>query len=210
MTKVLLIDVENCPSQIDSLLSSLEKYSQVIICYAKSGSKIPIDWILPLTKSIENNALKIIKMSEIRKNSADFGITFWAGVLMAQLPEDTHFDIVSNDSDLDILVDLLTSQLRDAKRIGIKKNPILAEEQATSTIPINTAVFEYCNHLVSYTNHPAKESTLLNSIKSKFKLTIAAEKVYAELIKQGIVKCYEDKITYNMPKIKTLIYKNNS
>ena len=74
--KVLLIDLENCPSQINELLENLENYSQVVICYAQSGAKIPIDWILPLTKVVNDDHLKIIKMPTIGKNAADFGITF--------------------------------------------------------------------------------------------------------------------------------------
>ena len=44
------------------------------------------------------------------KNSADFGICFFAGVLMQQLPKETHFVIISNDTDLDHVVNLLKGQ----------------------------------------------------------------------------------------------------
>ena len=36
--QVLLIDLENCPSQINVLLKDLEQFSQVLICYAQSGA----------------------------------------------------------------------------------------------------------------------------------------------------------------------------
>jgi len=42
ITKVLLIDLENCPNQILQLQENLEEYTQVIICYAKTGVKIPL------------------------------------------------------------------------------------------------------------------------------------------------------------------------
>jgi len=41
--KVLLIDLENCPNQINDLLSTLSDYAQVVICYAQSGAKVPLD-----------------------------------------------------------------------------------------------------------------------------------------------------------------------
>lgn len=81
ITRVLLIDLENCPSQINQLMTHLEKYSMVVVCYAQSGAKIPIDWLMPLTGIVNNKRLKWVKMPTTGKNAADFGITFWAGVL---------------------------------------------------------------------------------------------------------------------------------
>ncbi len=205
--QVLLIDLENCPSQTSKLLENLADYSQVIICYAQSGAKIPIDWVIPLTKSVNDNTLKIIKMPAVKKNAADFGITFWAGALMAQLPEKTHFDIVSNDTDLDIAIDLLTSQLRSAKRIGIIKKQTEVFPTPTAQ-PISDASQDYCLHLNSHSNKPAKKTTLLNSITSKFKsdASINPASVLHELTQHGIVITYNDsdKITYNIQKLHSL------
>ncbi|BBL74835.1 PIN domain-containing protein [Methylomagnum ishizawai] len=100
--RVLLIDLENCPNQINHLMKSLEQYSQVVICYAQSGARVPIDWIVDLTAVVNANRLRIVKTPGNGKNAADFGITFWAGVLMAQLPEDTGFVIVSEAHHLSI------------------------------------------------------------------------------------------------------------
>ena len=76
--RVLLIDLENCPSQINQLMNNLEQYSHVVVCYAQSGAKIPLDWVVPLTATVNNDRLKIVKMPNNGKNAADFGITFWA------------------------------------------------------------------------------------------------------------------------------------
>ena len=61
-SQVLLIDLENCPTQINVLLKDLEQFSQVLICYAQSGAKIPLDWLMPLTAMVNAERLKIIKM----------------------------------------------------------------------------------------------------------------------------------------------------
>lgn len=197
-TRVLLIDLENCPNQLQQLMKNLEKYSYVIVCYAQSGAKIPLDWVIPLTATVNDNRLKIVKMPNSGKNAADFGITFWAGVFMAQLPLETHFDIVSNDTDLDHVVSLLKSQDRSAERIGSKKdNP---EVVSGASEPVSQSkkdcLNEYCSHLVKHSK-PAKKSTLLNSIKSKFKANIDPEELIEELIKQDVIKVKDDKITYN-------------
>ncbi len=198
--RVLLIDLENCPSQINQLMNNLERYSHVVVCYAQSGAKIPLDWVVPLTSTVNNDRLKIVKMPNSGKNAADFGITFWAGVFMAQLPLQTHFDIVSNDNDLDHVVSLLQSQLRSAERIGFKKdNPkVLLETSETVTQSKKDSLHEYCSHIVKHANKPAKKVTLLNSIKSKFKTGVDPEELFEALKKQGVINVKDDKITYNL------------
>ncbi|MDP3010055.1 MAG: PIN domain-containing protein [Methylococcales bacterium] len=208
IARVLLIDLENCPSQINQLMTHLEKYSMVVVCYAQSGAKIPIDWLMPLTGIVNNKRLKWVKMPTTGKNAADFGITFWAGVLMAKLPPNTHFDIVSNDTDLDHVVGLLIDQKRTAERVGTKKE----------NLPIPTAIVttktdlklqeyylhEYCLSLINMkTGKPAKKETLLNSIKAKFKSdNIDAEQLVKSLIKNGIIdSSNENKIMYNEQKL---------
>ncbi len=76
LPKVLLIDLENCPSQINELLENLANYSQVVICYAQSGAKIPIDWLLPLTQFVNDDHLKIIKMPNVKKMRRILGLLF--------------------------------------------------------------------------------------------------------------------------------------
>ena len=206
-SKILLIDLENCPSQIQHLQQSLINYNQVVICYAHSTAKIPLDWLMPLNDTINKDRLKIYKMATMGKNSADFGICFFAGVLMQQMPEKSHFVIMSDDTDLDHVVNLLNSQNRTAERIGIRK-----EEKTNITQVQNTSLAEgspiqiYCAHLVSYKkNRPAKKATLLNSIKNKFKdMPDITNSVLSSLVKHGALVIHENKLIYNDKKINEL------
>jgi hypothetical protein len=204
IARVLLIDLENCPSQINQLMENLEQYSQVVVCYAQSGAKIPVDWIMALTTTINDNRLKLVKMPTVGKNSADFGITFWAGILMAQLPTNTHFDIVSNDTDLDYVVSLLIDQKRTAERVGIKKENLSAvaiEIKAQNLETQNNYLQEYCLHLVNHSK-PVKKETLLNSIKAKFKSdNIDVDQLVERLVKNGVITMNESKIVYNQQKL---------
>ncbi|NOU21006.1 MAG: NYN domain-containing protein [Methyloglobulus sp.] len=207
--RVLLIDLENCPNQVQQLMKNLEQYSHVVVCYAQSGAKIPLDWIVPLTATVNDNRLKVVKMPNGGKNAADFGITFWAGVLMSQLPLQAHFTIVSNDADLDHVVSLLISQQRSAERIGSKKETILLSPEINEpAITVqNRQIQEYCLHLVNHNkNRPAKKETLINNIKSKFKDDgIVPEELFNQLIKECAITLKEvNKITYNEQKIAKL------
>lgn len=202
--RVLLIDLENCPSQINQLMENLGQYSHVVVCYAQSGAKIPIDWVVPLTATVNANKLRIAKMPNTGKNSADFGISFWAGVLMIELPKQTHFDIVSNDNDLEHVVDLLKDQGRNATRIGIKKEGVQSVNTASEGVmQINYYVQEYCLHLLNHNkSRPAKKETLLNNIKSKFKAdNVNPELIFDYLSKQGVIAINANKIAYNQEKM---------
>lgn len=76
---ILFIDIENCPSKIDTLLTDLILYSKIVICYAKTGVKIPLEWLIILSPSVVNKKLEIIEMPFIGDNAADFGIAFLLG-----------------------------------------------------------------------------------------------------------------------------------
>lgn len=210
LNKVLLIDLENCPTQIKYLQEDLEEFAQVVICYAHTGAKIPLDWLLPLSLTVISDRLKIFKMAKTGKNSADFGICFFAGVLMEQLNEETYFTIVSNDTDLDHVIDLLKSQGRSAERVGTKKEENNIHAMSTQTVAEVAALASpikiYCAYLITYSkNRPAKRDTLLNSIKNKFKETPeSAAEVFRLLTAQGAITISEKKVSYNEKKIKEL------
>ncbi len=59
--RILLIDLENCPDQIYQLQEKLEQFSQVVICYAQTGVKIPLDWLIPLSVTVSSNKLKFLR-----------------------------------------------------------------------------------------------------------------------------------------------------
>ena len=201
MPRVLLIDLENYPSQIYTLMEDLDNYTQVVICYAQTGAKVPIDWLNALTTAINENRLTLFKVPNVGKNAADFGITFLAGKLLAELPNDTHFDIVSNDTDLDYAVSLLTNQQRSAERIGLKK------ENDTLAINESNYLRDYCLYLFnrSNNNRPAKKETLLNSINSHFRAyNVDGNQIIEQLIKQGVITLNENKVIYNQSKLNTV------
>jgi len=200
---VLLIDLENCPAQVHQLQENLEHYHQVIICYAHSNTKVPLNWLMPLSTMINTGRLKIFQIPNSGKNAADFGISFYAGMLVQELAADVKFEIISNDKDLDHVVSLLKTQDRSAERIGIKKEekPVVDEPETTLS-PIQI----YCEHLIRHSaNRPRKKETLLNSIKSKFKETPqAATEVMRLLTAHNAVQITETQVSYNNKKILAL------
>jgi hypothetical protein len=203
--KVLLIDLENCLTQIQQLQVDLEHFAQIVICYAHSQAKIPLSWLNELAAAIAQNKLRIIQMAQGGKNSADFGLAFFAGALMQELPIQTDFIIVSNDKDLDHIVHLLKSQKRTAQRIGT-----IAEEPPKSTVPTPAKkedVHLICEALIKHhNNRPSTSEALKNSMRSRLAQDAgAAQAVYSILVNKNVITVREGKITYNETPLKNLM-----
>ena len=198
VVKFLLIDLENCPNQIQQLQNNIAEYTQVIICYAKTGVKIPLDWLEPLSVAINNNRLKVYKMTTIGKNSADFGLCFFAGSLIQQYQNKAHFVIISNDSDLDHVVNLLVSQGCTAERIGRTKEK--------NDLPL-VAIHAYCEYLMRNTkSRPSKKETLQNSINSVLKdYPESSEAVFKFLINHKVFIINDNKVSYNDKKLAEIV-----
>jgi hypothetical protein len=67
---------------------------------------------------IGDETLEIVGMQRKGKNAADFGLAFHGGRLLAELPPDTEFVIVSKDAGLDHVVDLLRRAGRTSRVPG--------------------------------------------------------------------------------------------
>lgn len=202
--KVLLIDLENCPTQIQQLKVDLDQYLQIVICYAHSQAKIPLSWLNELAEAIQQNKLRVIQMAQGGKNSADFGLAFFAGVLMQEHPVETEFIIVSNDKDLDHVVHLLKAQKRVAQRIGA-----VNEEPTKPAIPKpanNQDSLLICQTLIQHPNNrPSTSDALKNSIRSRLSQNIEAmHAVYKVLINHNVITVREEKVTYNEAPLKKL------
>src|SRR5712692_5720686 len=69
-----------------------------------------------LATAMHEGRLAIIGMQKKGKNAADFGLAFWAGRLAAEMPPDTEFLILSQDTDLDHVVHMLQGAKRQVER----------------------------------------------------------------------------------------------
>lgn len=197
---ILLIDLENCPSQLNELPQSLQRYSKVVICYASTGARIPLDWLLPLNNTINNDQLLIHKMDVVGKNAADFGICFFAGMLAQQQAVPTHFIIVSDDNDLEHVVSLLNAQAHTAERIG--KQPAVVEP----VVDTQTAVGRVCARLIKMNGaRPVQPEALKNTIRSHMKQDLQlTERVYQQMLTKQIVSVVNNKVQYSELKIAKL------
>jgi hypothetical protein len=206
--RVLLIDLENCPNQIESLPTALKEYTRIVICYANGSPKIPLEWLAPLSTAVTEDRLTIRKMPTGGKNAADFGISFFAGAMMECLPANTHFEIMSDDTDLDHVVRLLRSLGRTATRTGTQKRKQPEKPADSLAVPPDmlASIRKFCQHLATHgKNRPAKEETLINSLKSMFRDAPDHVMHMLDHLKQeGAVKFHGNKASYDERKLVAL------
>src|SRR5262252_9335276 len=202
--RALLIDLDNCPRQLERLPETLTEYARVIACYGGAEPKVPLGMVPLLAPAIHEGRLAIIGMQKKGKNAADFGLAFWAGRLVAEMPPDTEFLILSQDTDLDHVVHMLQSAQRHVERLDgkvhrtKKTSPHPPEQQGEND---GDAVAEYCTvYLQPGRSRPVRKVTLSNSIRAfckNHKKHITPDEILHGLVARGVVVIDEKgRVTY--------------
>lgn len=171
--RALLIDLENCPQQIGALADTISDFTRVVTCHGGTEPKVPLKLVTVLAAAINEGKLEIVRMKSKGKNAADFGLTFWAGRLMAEMPPETEFVVLSQDADLDHAVQMLRAGGRDVIRVDGKNKVLAASGGGKMSVekapPLRAAVEDYGALLRNGKARPAKKATLRKSIKFHFK-----------------------------------------
>ncbi len=116
--RILLIDLDNCPKQIKLLPDHLANYSRVLIFSAGRGvPKITWSLLVAIAPAIEEGKLELVDVPA-GKNAADFTLTFYAGMLAVQMPQETQFVIYSNDKHLNCAAYLLGNLGYETQKIN--------------------------------------------------------------------------------------------
>ncbi len=193
--RVLLIDLDNCPKEIGKLPKTLTDFARIIVCYGGVEPKVPLGLVTALATAIHEGKLELVGMDKGGKNAADFGLAFWAGRLVSEMPAETEFTILSADADLDHVVNMLRGAKRKAKRLNGKQRPVksgtVQSANGNGSASLDDAVEQYVEmRLLPGKPRPAKRNTLLNSIKSAFPARngISPEAILQALQEQGVLK----------------------
>ncbi|MBI5545647.1 MAG: hypothetical protein HY901_17305 [Deltaproteobacteria bacterium] len=186
--RALLIDLDNCMQQLAQLPDALQSYSRVIACFGGAEPRVPLKLVPLFAAAISAGTLEIVSMPKKGKNAADFGLAFWAGRLVAELPANTSFAVLSRDADLDHVVELLKMAGRHAVRVSDAKPSIPASQPFISSREIDEAAGEYRSAVLdSVTSRPSKKAALRNSIKAHFtgRKSVDADDVLRAILAKG-------------------------
>jgi len=206
VVRALLIDLDNCPRQIERLPETLTEYARVIACYGGTEPKVPLGMVPLLATAIHEGRLAIIGMQKKGKNAADFGLAFWAGRLAAEMPPDTEFLILSQDTDLDHVVHMLQGSKRQVERQDgkVHRTTKRVVTDSSEPQPVETdgdVVTEYCTvYLQPARSRPVRKITLSNSIRAfckNHKKNIKPEEILRGLVARGVVVIDDNgRVTY--------------
>lgn len=209
MHKILLLDIENLHKTEKELLNFLHKYQQVYVIYAKSPVNFSLDGLQQLSSYVSAGQLKIIKMPQVGKNSADFGLAFIAGQLSQKLsPANSRFELMSNDHSMQYIADLL--KMHGFQVQILSEKPLLPTPQVLTQVDaeLDHLLLTYCDYLQRSVNRPAKAETLCNSIKSLLRVQDGqVVMIFEELKKQKIFKLEGVKVSYQDAQLKQYLKK---
>lgn len=185
-SRVLLIDLDNCPKELAELPNELANFTRIVACYGVNEPRLSISLVRALAPAIHEGRLEFVGMELRGKNAADFGLAFWAGRLLERLPAETEFVILSRDHGLEHVIHLLRRENRAARRAGS------AVEATTGSDPDEGAAEEfYTERLRTQLHRPKRRKTLLKGIRIFFQNRdgIDADRVLAALMRRGWVTC---------------------
>lgn len=217
MQNILLLDIENQPKKVRELNFLLKQYSQVIVVYANSNLNIALDDLMELSLAIQDKRLLIIKMPKTGANSADFGLTFIAGRLSAQLEKGSSIDVMSNDTAMSYAVELLgqigiqsTHIKQLAEPVKIEQSQLAVQEIKIKPKPqIEVNVDKKVLQLLAK-NQPKKPKSLLKSLMSWCNLNLQQAEILLEKLQQiKVVVIEQNKCEYNKKELKKALGQGN-
>jgi hypothetical protein len=185
--RVLLLDLDNCPHEMAWLVDDLPRFRKVIACHGPVEPKLSLDLATQLSAALQAGQVEFFRMTRGGKNAADFGLAFLAGKLMAEFSARTEFVVLSNDTDLDHVVDMLRRFDRKAKRTNGRNFRIKGKScRKHGTLPAEEFAENYLNRRDALPGH---KTALRNAIRSFFgkRRKVDPDAVIQELVAREIV-----------------------
>lgn len=166
--RILLIDLDNCPHELLQLVETVDRYQMVVACHGGKEPRVPLNLVASLGDLISSGRVEVVAMPP-GKNAADFGLTFWAGRLSAQVDSTCEFHIASRDKDLDFAVKSLRDAGYQARRISGAAE-IAAAEVPPDATSLSSAhrVKKLCEMLLRMRkNLPRRKTSLRNFVTDR-------------------------------------------
>lgn len=114
---IVLIDAENLGCSTTVINNCLMDYNKTYIIFSHFLAKLDFNSIASFASEIKNERLNIIRMDNIGKNSADFGLAFIAGQLSRTLETGSTIEIRSKDLMFNNIVNMLKQCGFNAKQV---------------------------------------------------------------------------------------------
>ncbi len=156
-------------------------------------------------------SIELVGITTMGPNNLDFHLTFYLGKFNETTPKEVEFDVISNDTGFDGIVEHLNTLQRVSKRVSfIKSDTTTPKEVFKPKVEpiIQKKMSQTTTHVISRIEHisdpirPKTKEKVLNSILSytrSLENAIQPEEVFQELIEHRKIKLNGTEITYNIP-----------
>jgi len=192
----VLIDYENVqPNVAEALAAPIFK---VWVFLEVQQTKVKVD-LLELVQRKGDDA-RIIKMSSSGRNSLDFHMSYYVGMLSTQQP-DGYFHLIAKDTGMDSLIEHLKGRgISVARWPDVFDIPIV---KAPAHVPEDDKLSRIMEYLLCRgKQRPAKMKTWLGSVSALFQPKLNAAECM-QLIEQlkgnGVLEVIGTKLTYGLP-----------
>lgn len=193
----VLIDLENVQPKNISLLKSHP--FEVFVFVGSNQSKLSFDLASAMQEL--GNSGKYIKIEGSGKNSLDFHISYYIGVLAKENPE-AHFHIITKDKGFDPLIShLKKNKVKIQRESDLAEIPVLRISSSKSDKEQIDAIVK--NLKGRGQSRPRKVKTLANTIKSLFTEKLAdkqLQSIITELQNSGYITIDNNNISYHLKK----------
>ena len=195
-TNYILIDYENVQPTTLAILD--QAHFRVIVFVGASQTKISFD-VASALQTMGARA-EYVKIAGNGPNALDFHIAFYIGFLASREP-DACFNIISNDTGFDPLVQhLISKKVRVYRSREVSDIPVVKAAQATS--PAEQLAVIVSNLQQRGASKPRTVTTLTGTIRALFQQKLTDEAIAALMQKlqaHGIVTVQDTKVTYTFP-----------
>ncbi len=189
------VDYENFGS-LDTV--NLKQYQRIFVFLGAKQNKINVGDHFPVGFC----TVEMLRVKKSSANNVDFHIAYYLGKLSTDADPAVDFHILSNDSGYDDLLAHIRHSGRVCRRIERVVKPTPAPNAKPKNKPaLNSDAGIMMSRLKAVANpkRPAKPESLKNYIKSHLQLKndqVRQERVYRQLITDGVVKEDGEKLKY--------------
>ncbi len=212
MKRILLLDIENCPQTAESLGQFCEEYHHVQLVYATSNLSFNLDVLSQMTTYIQHQRLHILKMNNVGKNSADFGLAFMAGRFSQLYASQAYqFVVMSNDHAMSYVVEMLIKFGFDAQLVKTRvhlptvaahlnqPDPVLLTPKLKQPPDLQNVLQKLMVILLKLEHLPVKQESLKKAIQSWVNIDAKhADKLMALMVAQQLITRDNQKVHYHL------------
>ncbi|WOE42017.1 hypothetical protein [Acinetobacter chinensis] len=198
--KAVLLDLENNMPTAKLLREIIEHFPVLYLFNCKGNFEYTLEDMTEFSGWVSSGQVVILDVPEASQKEFEYAVL--VGQLMALLEPDSHVEVISAQSGIDVLMDLLGGADISCSLIQISSDTgravyVLPDAETFKKKPLLQQVKKYCDALGRMTGKPNTVEKLKNSIANILQMVPEkTQQVVGAMINLKIIKRHEDQIAY--------------